>query len=140
MEYGKQICQRNDVKNSNYGRCYKWRWESLMYWIKRIKQKIRDEYAKKVDGYFFDNLIHISDNIEEAKRILETVNDIPTFNEIAEDNSNNYIFKNNKDELKIKILEIIKNERYEKKEIPSDEWKKQYNINTFAKSYLNIIK
>ncbi len=48
--------------------------------------------------------------------------------------------KNNKDELKIKILEIIKNERYEKKEIPSDEWQKQYNINTFAKSYLNIIK
>lgn len=59
---------------------------------------------------------------------------------IAEDNSNNYIFKNNKDELKIKILEIIKNERYEKKEIPSDEWQKQYNINTFTKSYLNITK
>lgn len=72
--------------------------------------------------------------------IFTILNDIPTFNEIAEDNSNNYIFKNNKDELKIKILEIIKNERYEKKEIPSDEWQKQYNINTFAKSYLNIIK
>ncbi len=72
--------------------------------------------------------------------IFTILNDIPTFNEIAKDNSNNYIFKNNKDELKIKILEIIKNERYEKKEIPSDEWQKQYNINTFAKSYLNIIK
>ena len=72
--------------------------------------------------------------------IFTILNYIPTFNEIAEDNSNNYIFKNNKDELKIKILEIIKNERYEKKEIPSDEWQKQYNINTFAKSYLNIIK
>lgn len=72
--------------------------------------------------------------------IFTILNDIPTFNEIAEDNSNNYIFKNNKDELKIKILETIKNERYEKKEIPSDEWQKQYNINTFAKSYLNIIK
>ena len=72
--------------------------------------------------------------------IFTILNDIPTFNEIAEDNSNNYIFKNNKDELKIKILEIIKNERNEKKEIPSDEWQKQYNINTFAKSYLNIIK
>lgn len=72
--------------------------------------------------------------------IFTILNDIPTFNEIAEDNSNNYIFKNNKDELKIKILEVIKNERYEKKEIPSDEWQKQYNINTFAKSYLNIIK
>lgn len=72
--------------------------------------------------------------------IFTILNDIPTFNEIAKDNSNNYIFKNNKDELKIKTLEIIKNERYEKKEIPSDEWQKQYNINTFAKSYLNIIK
>lgn len=72
--------------------------------------------------------------------IFTILNDIPTFNEIVEDNSNNYIFKNNKDELKIKLLEIIKNERYEKREIPSNEWQKQYNINTFAKSYLNIIK
>ena len=71
--------------------------------------------------------------------IFTILNDIPTFTEIAKDNSNNYIFKNNKDELKIKLLEIIKNERYEKKEIPSDEWQKQYDINIFAKSYLNII-
>lgn len=72
--------------------------------------------------------------------IFTILNDIPTFNEIAEDNSNNYIFKNNKDELKIKLLEIIKSKIYEKREMPSDEWQKQYNINTFAKSYLNIIK
>ena len=38
-----------------------------------VKQRIREEYANKIDGYFFDNLIHISDNIEEAKRTLNTV-------------------------------------------------------------------
>ena len=33
-----------------------------------IKRQIRDEYSSKIDGYFFDNLIHMSDNEEEAKR------------------------------------------------------------------------
>lgn len=41
---------------------------------RKIKQKIRTEYATKIEGYFFDNLIHISDNVEESKRILDTVN------------------------------------------------------------------
>lgn len=35
---------------------------------RKIKQKIRDEYAPKIDGYFFDNLIHISDNEEEMRK------------------------------------------------------------------------
>lgn len=37
---------------------------------REIKQKIRDEYSVKIDGYFFDNLIHISDNTEEMQRVL----------------------------------------------------------------------
>lgn len=41
---------------------------------RKVKQKIRAEYASKIDGYFFDNLIHISDNIEESKRTLDTIN------------------------------------------------------------------
>ncbi len=42
-----------------------------------IKQKIRDEYAPKIDGYFFDNLIHISDNTEEMRRYFECIKQIP---------------------------------------------------------------
>lgn len=41
---------------------------------RKVKQKIRAEYAPKIDGYFSDNLIHISDNIEESKRTLDTIN------------------------------------------------------------------
>lgn len=39
-----------------------------------IKQKIRDEYSNKIDGYFFDTLIHMSDNEEESQRILKILN------------------------------------------------------------------
>ena len=35
-----------------------------------IKQQIRDEYSSKIDWYFFDNLIHMSDNEEESRRVL----------------------------------------------------------------------
>lgn len=38
--------------------------------VRQIKQKIRDEYASKINGYFFDNLIHMTDNEEEYKKIL----------------------------------------------------------------------
>ena len=69
-----------------------------------VKQKIRDEYAKKIDGYFFDNLIHISDNIEEAKRTLETVNEYEKFT------IGNYIRKGYKPILKGK--DDIKNKSY----------------------------
>jgi len=36
---------------------------------RKIKQQIRGEYASKIEGYFFDNLIHISDNEEETQRV-----------------------------------------------------------------------
>lgn len=35
---------------------------------RKIKKKIRAEYADKIDGYFFDNLIHMSDNEEEIQK------------------------------------------------------------------------
>jgi len=37
---------------------------------RKVKQQIRDEYSRKIDGYFFDNLIHMSDNEEESQRVL----------------------------------------------------------------------
>lgn len=46
---------------------------------RKVKQKIRNEYAPKIDGYFFDNLIHISDNIEESKRTLDAINNYEEF-------------------------------------------------------------
>ena len=72
--------------------------------------------------------------------IYTILNDIPTFNEITEGNDYNYIFKNNKDELKDKILEIVKDKECIKRKIPSQKWQKQYDINTFESSYINIIK
>lgn len=39
-----------------------------------VKQRIRNEYAPKIDGYFFDNLIHMSDDIEEMQRTLQVLN------------------------------------------------------------------
>ena len=38
---------------------------------RKIKQNIRDEYANKIEGYFFDNLIHMTDNDEEFQRVLK---------------------------------------------------------------------
>lgn len=46
---------------------------------REIKQKIRNEYAPKIDGYFFDNLIHISDNVEETQKMLEIINNYEKF-------------------------------------------------------------
>ena len=40
---------------------------------REIKKKIRAEYADKIDGYFFDNLIHISDNEEEMEKTRSVV-------------------------------------------------------------------
>lgn len=40
---------------------------------REIKKKIRAEYADKIDGYFFDNLIHMSDNEEEMEKTRSVV-------------------------------------------------------------------
>lgn len=41
--------------------------------IRSIKQQIRNKYASKIDGYFFDNLIHMTDNEEEYKRVSKII-------------------------------------------------------------------
>lgn len=72
--------------------------------------------------------------------IYTILNDIPTFNELAVGNDYNYIFKNNKNELKNHLLEIINNQIYIERKIPSEKWQKQYDINMFENSYINMIK
>ena len=72
--------------------------------------------------------------------VYTILNDIPTFNELAVGNKYNYIFKNNKNELKKQILESIKNKVYIERKLPSEEWQRQYDINVFQDSYISMIK
>ena len=67
------------------------------------------------------------------------LNGIPTFKEIASENHNCQLFENSEIELKEKITELIKNKKYEKRIIPDDKWSKRYELNTFAKNYLNLM-
>lgn len=46
---------------------------------RKVKQRIRTEYATKIDDYFFDNLIHVSDNVEETRRTLEIISNYEEF-------------------------------------------------------------
>lgn len=68
------------------------------------------------------------------------LNDIPTFEELTKGHNYNYIFKNNSEELKNKILEILKNKECIERQIPPKEWQKQYDINTFENAYIDMIK
>lgn len=72
--------------------------------------------------------------------VYTILNDIPTFNELAVGNNYNYIFKNNKNELKRQLLERIENKAYTKRKIPSEKWQRQYDINVFENSYISMIK
>lgn len=72
--------------------------------------------------------------------IFTILNDIPTFNEITQGNKNNYIFKNNAEELKLKITEIIKNHEILKRKLPNEKWQEKYSLNKFEKSYIDMIK
>ena len=72
--------------------------------------------------------------------IYTILNDIPTFNELTVGNDYNYIFKNNKNELKKQIIEIISNKSYIERKIPSEKWQKKYDINVFENSYISMIK
>ena len=72
--------------------------------------------------------------------IYTILNDIPTFNELAKENDYNHIFKNNSEELKNKILETIKNKEFIERQEPPKEWQRQYDINTFENSYIDMIK
>lgn len=85
---------------------------------RKVKQRIRTEYALKIEGYFFDNLIHISDNIEESKRTLETINNYEkyTINDYVRKGYNAIIKEENKKQSKsyvgfLKELKEDNNER-----------------------------
>ena len=72
--------------------------------------------------------------------IFTILNDIPTFNEIVEDNDNNYIFKNNIVELKEKIEQIIRNTKILDRKVPNKKWQKQYSLIEFKNAYIDLIK
>lgn len=72
--------------------------------------------------------------------IFTILNDIPTFNEIIEGNEQNYIFRNDKVELKEKIEELIKNKEGLIRKLPKAKWQRKYNLNEFESSYVNLIK
>lgn len=72
--------------------------------------------------------------------IYTILNDIPTFNELTVGNDYNYIFKNNKNELKKQIIEIINNKSYIERKIPSEKWQRKYDIKVFESSYISMIK
>lgn len=46
---------------------------------RRIKQKIRELFANRIDGYFFDNLIHMSDDPDEAKKTIKVLKKYENF-------------------------------------------------------------
>ena len=72
--------------------------------------------------------------------IFTILNDIPTFNEIAKGNDNNYIFKNGIEELKNKLLYVINNYDEFKRKLPNKRWQEQYNMERFENAYINVIK
>ena len=71
--------------------------------------------------------------------IFTILNNIPTHVEITTGNDYNYIF-NNVIELRDKIREIIKEEKYKVRKLPNNEWKNRYKIKKFEESYMNLVK
>lgn len=71
--------------------------------------------------------------------IFTILNDIPTFNEIIENNEFNYIYQDNVIQLKNKLSEVINNDKYKYRVIPSKEWQERYSLKKFEKSYTDLI-
>lgn len=71
--------------------------------------------------------------------IFTILNDIPTFNEIIENNKFNYIYQNNVIQLKNKLSEVINNDKYKDRVIPDKEWQERYSLEKFEKSYIDLI-
>ena len=81
---------------------------------RRIKQKIREEYASKIEGYFFDNLIHISDNINEMLKTLQVINryEAYTIKEYVKEGYTKILDSpNKKNSTDINLLNELENER-----------------------------
>ena len=71
--------------------------------------------------------------------IYTILNDIPTFNEIIENNRFNYIYQNNVNQLKNKLSEVINNDIYKDRILPNKEWQERYSLEKFEKSYIDLI-
>lgn len=71
--------------------------------------------------------------------IYTILNDIPTFNEIIENNRFNYIYQNNVNQLKNKLSEVINNDIYKDRIFPNKEWQERYSLEKFEKSYIDLI-
>ena len=67
------------------------------------------------------------------------LNNIPTFKEIAKGVQYCKIFDNTPEGLKKKLVRILKNSKYIKRNVPSKDWVKKYEIKEFTNSYLKII-
>ena len=85
---------------------------------RQVKQRIRKEYASKIDGYFFDNLIHISDNVEESKKILDTVNKYEehTIGDYVRKGYKSILKRGKKDKGKSSYVSLLEDLREEKDE------------------------
>lgn len=85
---------------------------------RQVKQRIRGEYATKIDGYFFDNLIHISDNVEESKKILDTVNKYEehTIGDYVRKGYKSILKRSKKDKGKSSYVSLLEDLREEKDE------------------------
>lgn len=66
------------------------------------------------------------------------LNSIPTYLEIAKGSKNSYIFKNTEDALILEIKKILKSQINRKKQ--PEKWNEKYNLNTFGKKYLDLVK
>ena len=60
--------------------------------IANILWNMENKYASKIDGYFFDNLIHISDNVEEANK--EKIMKSNNFNDVVQECSSRKYIEN----------------------------------------------
>ena len=63
---------------------------------------------------------------------------IPTFKEISKYNNCSYYFDGTKENLKLVLLKILEENNYKRKTVDNN-WLKQYNLVTFAKSYIGVL-
>ena len=71
--------------------------------------------------------------------IKTILSNIPTFKEISSNNKCAYIFDNNAYNLSKVLIEILNENNYERKTISND-WLNKYNLELFAKRYMEVFK
>jgi hypothetical protein len=59
--------------------------------VERLKKEYREKYKKKIENYYYDNIIHIGDNYEHSKHMLKIVDkDIDIFSFLQSIKDYNY--------------------------------------------------